>query len=99
MEITYEYNPETQKLIDEIEENIAYITKEYESILNPKTAKGYVEIARPGYRESIIFAYNERIKPYQKMLEEIHLTSVPKIIIKNIEKNYMADILKKYGRS
>lgn len=88
MEVIHKYDSETQKLIDEIERIIATIGKEYESKLHPKTAKECVELSRPGYEKAIIKEYKERIKPYQKRLEEIYLTSVPKIIIKgHKEKN------------
>ncbi len=88
MEVIHEYDSETQKLIDEIERTIVSIRQEYESKLHPKTAKECVKLSRPGYEKAIIKEYNKRIKPYQKRLEEIYLTSVPKIIIKgHMEKN------------
>lgn len=88
MEIIREYDSETQKLIDEIKKTIVSIGKEYEYKLHPKTAKECVELSRPGYEKAIIQEYNERIKSYQKRLEEIYLTSAPKIIIKgHMEKN------------
>lgn len=81
MEIIHEYDSETQKTIDEIEKCIASIRQQYESKLYPKTAKECALIDKPNV-EAIIKEYNETIKPYQKMLEKIYLTSIPKIIIK-----------------
>ena len=86
MEIIHEYDYETQKLIDETQKYITSITGQYESELNPKTAIECSKMSRPEYREIIIKEYREAIKPFQKRLEQIYLTSIPKIIIKT-EKN------------
>ena len=81
MEITHEYDSETQKLIDKIEENIISIKKQYEAKFYPETA---TECLKASINEEVLMKeYREAIKPYQKMLEEIYLKSNPKIIIKN----------------
>lgn len=81
MEIIHKYDSITQKLINELQEHIAFIGKQYESKLHPETAKEYFKLSMPGYEEALIEEYKEAIKPFQKKLEEIYLTTVPKIII------------------
>jgi len=82
VKITHEYDFETQKSINKVQEYITSIGKQYESKLQPKTATECLKLSRPGYEKAIIEEYREAIKPFQKMLEKIYLTSVPKIIIK-----------------
>lgn len=84
MKVTHEYDVETQKLIDKLQEYIISIRTQYEFKLNPKTAIECSRVSRPGYKETIIKEYGEAIKPFQKRLEQIYLTSVPKIIITGI---------------
>lgn len=84
MEVTheYEYDSETQKLINGLQWQITFIIKRYESKINPKTAIELSRLSRPGYKKAMIKECKELIEPFQKRLEEIYLTSVPKVIIK-----------------
>lgn len=87
VEIEREYDYETQELINKLEKVIITITEEYISKFQAKSAKECVELSRIGYIEAVRNEYNERIKPYQKELEEIYLKAVPKIIIKKSATN------------
>ena len=91
--IAHEYDPETQKSINKLQEHITSIGKQYESKLHPNTAIECLKVSRPEYQKAIIKEYKEEIKPFQNILKQIYLTSVPNIIIKRNKKvnNLMKD--------